>query len=210
MTANGIQLNVSDGRPSQNDLASIQGTLADLGMGIWPLDLTGVPDEFRALIRRQSLSDEERARLLAHFLLSRERLLEVTAQAGRTPHVPGGGELSTRVMTHGYSYPQLYVVQGDEDFSRFDRFHVNKADDGTGVDEFAQMLSGRGLVVHRRRSDGIVFTLQMDCPNDVTGWLMTHDGTQPHIGSLSQAGPGTKILVQAIGPPSWSINYVNE
>ena len=40
MTANGIQLNVSDGRPSQNDLASIQGTLADLGMGIWPLDLT--------------------------------------------------------------------------------------------------------------------------------------------------------------------------
>jgi hypothetical protein len=210
VTACGIQLNVSDGRPLLIDLVSIQSILADLGMGIWPLHLTGVSDEIRALIRRQSLSDEERARLLTHFLLSRERLLEVIAQAGRTPHVSGGGELSTRVMTHGYSYPQLYVVQGDEDFSRFDRFHLNKDDDGTGVDECAQMLSGRGLVVHRRRSDGIVFTLQMDCPNEGTGWLMTHDGAHPHIGSISQAAAGTKILVQAIGPPAWSINYVDE
>ncbi|GJL66697.1 MAG: hypothetical protein NPIRA05_16680 [Nitrospirales bacterium] len=96
MTANGIQLNVSDGRPLLIDLVSIQSILADLGMGIWPLDLTSVSDEIQALIRQQSLSDEERARLLAHFLLSRERLLEVIAQAGRTPHVSGGGELSTR------------------------------------------------------------------------------------------------------------------
>lgn len=69
----------------------------------------------------------------AHFLLSRERLLELIVRAGRTPHVPTGGALTTVVLTHGYSYPQLYLVQQDMDYTRFDRFHVNVADDGTGV-----------------------------------------------------------------------------
>ena len=210
MTTTELHLDVSDGRPSQFDLASIQDTLAELGIGIWPLDLTGVPDEFRALIRQRSLNDEERDQLLTYFLLPRERLLEIISQVGRKPNVASGGELCTRVTTHGYSYPQLYVVQGDEEFSRFDRFHVNKSDDGTAVDEFVQMLSGKGLVVHDRRSDGVVFTLQLDCPNDNAGWLLTHNGGIPHIGSFSKATSGSKCVVQVIGPAEWGIRYVDD
>ena len=73
MTAIGLQLDVFDGRPSQSDLPTIQEPLAEVGIGVWPLDLKAVPDEFRELIHRPSLSDEERDRLLAHFLFHRER-----------------------------------------------------------------------------------------------------------------------------------------
>lgn len=46
-----------------------------------------------------------------HFLLPRERLLEIIAATGRKPNVPGGGELTTSVATHGYTYPHLWIVQ---------------------------------------------------------------------------------------------------
>jgi len=73
VTAIGLQLDVSEGRPMSSDFATIQETLAEVGIGVWPLDLRGVPDEFRELIHRPSLSDKERDRLLAHFMLHRER-----------------------------------------------------------------------------------------------------------------------------------------
>ena len=40
------------------------------------------------------------------------------------------------------------------DYTRFDRFHVNRAEDGTGVDEVMQMVWGRGLVIVRRKPSG--------------------------------------------------------
>ena len=39
------------------------------------------------------------------------------------------------MSAHSYSYPNVWVVQEGIDYSRFDRFHVNAADDGTGVHE---------------------------------------------------------------------------
>jgi hypothetical protein len=148
-------------------------------------------------------------RLKARFLLPRQRLLEIIAGAGRTPHVPGGGALTTGVSTHGYSYPQLWVVQGDMDYSRFDRLHVNVSDDGIGVDEVLQVLSGGGVVIHQRRLGGEILTLCLDYPGEDAGWLLTYDGGNPHIGSLSGATPGTKVLAQVIGPVRWGIRYVD-
>ena len=39
------------------------------------------------------------------------------------------------------------------------------------------------------------------------GWLSTYDGARPHIGQLSQAIPGSKLLVQVIGAERWSMSY---
>jgi hypothetical protein len=199
----GIRLEFSDGRPAVTSLAGINDALADIGSRVWPLDLHHIPVEIHKLLLQPILTTVEAERIKAHFLLPRERLLEVISGAGRTPHVPDGGALTTVVSTHGYSYPQLYLVRENDDYSRFDRFHVNVADDGTGVDEVLQLLSGSGIVILQRLSSATVLTLRLDRP----GWLVTYNGGNQHIGSLSKAEAGTKVLVQIIGPPVWRMRY---
>ena len=111
--------------------------------------------------------------------------------------------MTTVVSTHGYSYPQLYLVLENDDYTRFDRFHVNVADDGTAVDEVLQVLSGGSIVIVQRVGSATVLTLHLDSP----GWLVTYNGGNPHIGSLTRAEVGTKVLVQIIGPPLWRMIY---
>jgi hypothetical protein len=205
-----LRLEFADGRPPRAAVPDINAALAAVGAGAWPLDLGPAPAEIRRLLHRPALTEAEAARVREHFLLPRPRLLEVIAAAGRAPHVAGGGALTTAVSSHGYSYPQLWVVQGEVDYTRFDRFHVNTADDGTGVDEVLQVLSGRGVVIRLRRPGGGDLTLRLDCPPPDAGWLVTYDGGQPHVGSLSGATPGTKVMVQAIGPARWAVRYGDE
>ena len=203
----GLRLEVSGSATAVTALADVNRKLGVLGSKVWPLDLGHAPAEVRRLLTRPTLNGGETTSVMSQFLLSRERLLEIIGEAGRTPNVQGGGALATHVDSHGYSYPQLWSVQDGIDYTRFDRFHVNTADDGTGVDEVLQMLSGVGIVIRHRLPDGTVLALRMDCPSADSGWLVTYDGGRPHIGSLSSAQAGTKALVQAIGPPRWSVRY---
>jgi hypothetical protein len=36
---------------------------------------------------------------------------------------------------------------------------------------------------------------------------VTYDGGASHFGSLSAASPGSKFLMQVIGPERWSLRY---
>jgi hypothetical protein len=202
-----LEVGFSDDRPSLTAAADVNAALAEVGAGVWRLDLTGAHDDVRELLVQRAVTDAQLERLRTHFLLPRERLLEIIAAAGRTPNIPGGGQLSTFVTNEGYSYPQLWVVQGDADFARFERFHVNVSDDGVGVDEVLQILSGAGVVIRLRKPGGSILTLRLDCPKEGSGWLLTYDGGKPHIGSLAGATPGTKVLAQVIGPSRWAIRY---
>jgi hypothetical protein len=203
----GIRLEFSDGRQPVTTLPEINEALAEIGSRIWPLDLRSEPDEIRKLLRQPTLTKGESDRLLNRFLLSRDRLLEIINSAGREPHVPGGGALTTLVLPYNYKYPQLFVVEEGIDYSRFDRFHVNIAKHGTAVDEVAQILSGSGFVNHHRSPNGEILSLYIDCPGEDAGWILTYDGGYPHIGSISGAQPGTKVLVQVIGPEAWEMRY---
>ena len=205
--ATGIQLQIEGTGVSFETLPEIQAELRRIGVGVWPLQLDDVPDDLRLLLGQGNLTDAETERLRDHFLLSRERLLELVDESGRTPNVPGGGALETTVLNQGYSYPQLWVVQGDVDYTRFDRFHVNVSDDGTGVDEVLQMVSGEGVIVRVQQPDGTVHNLRLDCLDENTCWMFSYDAGQSHIGSLSSATPGTKLVVQAFGPPEWALRY---
>ena len=207
MTA--IKLEFSDGRPPVTDVSDINRQLRNIGAGVWPIEFRDVPSEIRGLMKQTELASEEKETLKRHFLLSREQLVRVIADAGREPHVPGGGEMSTYVVSYDYWYPQLHFVQDGVDYSRFDRFHINVADDGTGTDEVAQLLAGGVIVIYLQQPDGKFCTLSIHCGSDEQGWLVTYAGDKPHIGSVSQAVPGTKILVQVIGTPRWSIKYVD-
>ncbi len=90
-----IRLEFSDGRSPPKDFDSVNEALAKYGARIWPLDLKAAPEPIRALLDRVTLTTDESARVRGHFLLSRERLLQLIGEAGRKPQVPGGGELST-------------------------------------------------------------------------------------------------------------------
>jgi hypothetical protein len=209
-TAEGIRLEFSDNRSSLTDVAEINAVLGKIGAGAWPIDLSGAPDDIQRLLRKPALTESEAEQVRTHFLLPRERLLEIITAAGRQPNVPGGGELNTFESSHGYAYPQVWIMQGNEDFSRFDRFHVNVSEDGTAVDEVAQLLWGSGLVIRHHLPGGVILTMRLDCPGELSGWLITHDGGKPHIGTFSQAAPGTKCLVQVIGPAQWAMRYEDE
>jgi hypothetical protein len=205
----GVRLEFSSGRPAITDVADINSVLANHGSRIRPLDLRGVPEPVRQLLNQPTLNAAESAQVQEHFLLSRERLLDIIREAGRTPQVPGGGNMSTLDSTHGILYPQLYIAETGVDYSRFDRFHVNVSDDGTGVDEVGQVLSGGVMRILQHLPDVGLVTLYIDCIEGETGWIVTYDGANPHIGSFSRARMGTKALVQVIGPAKWEMKYVD-
>ncbi|MGI9259263.1 MAG: hypothetical protein ACR2QQ_10535 [Gammaproteobacteria bacterium] len=206
----GIELEIEGTGERLSALPDIQAELSQIGVGVWPLLLEDVPEDLRRLLNQENLTDAETTRLRDYFLLSRERLLEIVAASGRTPNVPGGGALETTVLNQGYSYPQLWEVQNGVDYTRFDRFHVNVSDDGIGVDEVLQMVSGEGVVVRVRQPNGTVHNLRLDCPNDSACWMFSYDAGQSHVGSLSSATPGTKLVVQAFGPTEWALRYTDE
>jgi len=206
----GLTLEFSDGRDVPSTLDGANAALRDVGAGVWPLDLSKVAKDVRALLAKTNLDEAEVAHVEKHFLLSMDRLLEITDAAGRKPQVPGGGSNETMVINHGYSYPQLYVVEEGIDYSRFDRFHINVAADGVGVDEVFQVLAGGPFVIHQRLDDGESMTITLNCPTPGHGWLGTYSGTRPHIGSVSSAAAGSKLLVQAFGAPQWNLTYVDE
>ena len=205
MTA-GLRLERRDG-PALVEIGDINAALAPFGARVWPLDLRGVAPDILALLARPSLDTAQSERIVSTFLLPRETLLAKLAEAGRSPHVPGGGTLETEVANHGYAYPQLFVVEEGADYTRFDRFHVNVADDGTAVDEAMQILSGGGVRILQRLPGGEAVTLSLDCPSAERGWTVTYDGGVSHIGSMSSAKPGTKALMQVFGPARWTMRY---
>lgn len=202
----GVRLESSDTRAPLTDLADVNATLSPVRARLWPLDLRGVPGDIRELLGQPTLDEKQAAAVREHFLLPRERLLELIGQAGRTPQVPGGGEMGTLDATNGVRYPQLYTVEAGTDYTRFDRFHTNTSSDGPGVDEVMQLLSG-GFRVLQRPPGAEAYTLHVECVGDGYGWVLTYDGGYPHIGSLSESRPGTKLLVQAIGPARWEMRY---
>jgi hypothetical protein len=190
-------------------LDEVNDAYARYGARVWPLDLSGVPADQRRLLDQRTLGTSESTSLRERFLLPRERLLELIAGAGREPQTPGGGEMATLDSTHGVPYPELYLVTPDADYRRFDRLPVNRAPSGTGVDETLQMLSGRGVRIVLSLPELGVTTLVLDCPSSDRGWLVSYPGSHPHIASFTGASEGSKILMQIIGPPVWTMDYVD-
>ena len=88
-TEKGIRLEFSDGRPFLTDIVEINAVLAEIGSGVWPLDLSGSPDNIQRLLSQPTLIETEAKQVRTHFLLPRERLLKIIAAAGRQPNVPG-------------------------------------------------------------------------------------------------------------------------
>ena len=208
LPSEGIRLDFAEGRPTITDLAKINSTLHPIGFRAWPIDLTSAPEALRPLLALPTLTDADIAVVRDHFLLSQEQLLTLIEEAGRTPQVPGGGEMTTLDATNGVTYPQLYMVEAGVDYRRFDRFHVNSSADGPDGRVHADPSGGGIRVLQHLPGEG-EFTVTFSCVGGERGWMVTYDGGRPHIGSFTGAETGTKILVQVMGPPSWEMHYVD-
>lgn len=190
------------------ELEAVNAYLLPQGIQFWPLDLANLPGPVRAALDRDKMSEQEAALIKAFFLLSRERLLELIAACGREPHVSGGGALETRVLPHDYTYPILLQITSEEPLTLYDQLHCNQASDGTGVDEVIQFFRGSGCYLRHRLPDGTEWEMTLSCPSDEQGWLFTYSGQHPHLASPGKCSPGSKFLVQVIGPPVWTMEYV--
>jgi hypothetical protein len=208
-TDDGVRLDIQPNGRVETGAAAANAALTVFGTRIWPVDLTAVSYAVRSLLKRPDLTAAESAQVRDSFLLSRGRLLEIIAASGRTPTVLGGGELNTLDTANNVLYPQLYIVEPGVDYSRFDRLHENTSDDGVSIDEVMLILSGGGVRLIQRLPDGTMATLLLTCVDGSTGWMVSYGG-YPHIGSFTGAEPGTKVLVQAIGPARWQARYVVE
>ena len=90
----GLRLELPSGRTPLTTLTEVNAALAGVGARVWPRDLGSVPAEVRRLLRQPTLTEAESEHIKTHFLLSRQRLLEIIAGTGRMPQVQGGGELT--------------------------------------------------------------------------------------------------------------------
>lgn len=72
-----------------------------------------------------------------------------------------------------------------------------------------QILPGNGFLAIIQPDDKHTLTLKLNCEPDVSGWLLTYDGDKPHIGSVSHADLGSKILAQVIGAARREMLYLN-
>lgn len=176
---------------------AVNAALAGTGIWVAPRPLHNLPSEITALLAKPVLSPTENHQLKAHFLLSRERCLEVIAAAGRTPKVPGGGAMEAYCETLNVQYPQLWVIDTESDRSAFYPYHRNMGADGTGSDEVGQHLSGTKMGYRFDILGGVVLTMNATTE---AGWLFTFSGILPHGGVLQDTSVGNKVLVQVLGP----------
>lgn len=190
------------------ELKAAQACLRQHGIGLWPHDLSGLTPSLRAILDKERPSQTELDALKSAMVFDREALLGYIRDSGRDEAIAGGGALQTRVENHAYDYPQLYLAEAGVDYSRFDTYHINTAEDGTAVDEVLQLFCGGGLRIFHRVEGGEVF-LRLDCPAADRGWIVSYNGGEPHIGSFTEALVGTKALVQVIGPPLWTMRYLD-
>jgi hypothetical protein len=197
-----------DGRRRVTDQSEINETLRPVGAGVWPIHFGAAPDDVRDLLRQPVLDDAATARIKQQFLLARSDLLDVITRVGRTPEFSDGGRLETLDVTNGVHYPQLYLVDANTDYTRFDLPHRNATAAGPGVDEVVQLVSGGGFRLMQELPGVGWYTLTLDCIGDGAGWVLTYDGSRPHMGSLTRAQVGTKLVVQAIGPAEWEVEQV--
>lgn len=100
-TVDGLTLEFSDNRTVPDSLDAIIDELHTIGAGVWPLDLSDTPADISALLGKPVLDATEAECVMTHFLLPRQRLLQILAQAGCTPAVAGGGALTTYVANLG-------------------------------------------------------------------------------------------------------------
>lgn len=207
----GALLKFSDGRESLSDLAAINDVLKTVGVRLSRVELPTSALPLLESSARARLSDEQKARILEIFSLSRQDVLEEARAAGRQPVVPGGGSMTSGEVGVP-PYPKVYDLKAMQSQDRinardkFARLHVNSTDDGVGVDEVMTLVAGGPWTWYFLLRDSAVVELQMSrVEPSVRGWRLSYPGLTPHGGHF-HAEDGL-CIAYITGPQVWTMRY---
>ncbi|MGL5741654.1 MAG: hypothetical protein ACRCXC_03425 [Legionella sp.] len=157
----GLLLEYSAFQQPITSLIHAQELLKKFGTWLWPIDLLHVANEIKLLLKRAEISAAESDEIQKYFALTKEELIKTITDAWRKPH-----------LMHGFLTTNLFVVKANQDYSCYDRFHVNTSADGVGVDEIMQMISGVSYVLKQQLDNNESIKLRLDCPVEGDyGWL---------------------------------------
>ena len=207
----GARLKFSDGRPDLVKLSEINEVLKSVGVRLIRIE---VPKESIPLLEaslKALLTEEEKARVLKTFSLSREAMIEQARGAGREPVIAGGGSMSTGEAGVA-PYPKVYDLKamGSQDRlnarNKFGRLHVNATDAMLGVDEVMTLPVGGPWTWYFQLKNQLVVELQMDriAPGE-PGWRLSYPGLTPH-GAYFHSKEGL-CIAYITGPQMWTMRY---
>lgn len=210
-TREGARLKFSDGRADLVKLSEINDVLKTVGVRLAAVD---APKESVPLLEaalRAPLTDEEKARVLKAFTLSREAMIEQIRGAGREPVIVGGGSMSSGEAGVP-PYPKVYDLKamGRQDRlgarNKFGRLHVNATDAMLGVDEVMTLVVGGPWTWYFQLKNQLVVELQMErvAPGE-PGWRLSYSGLTPH-GAYFHAQDGL-CIAYITGPQTWTMRY---
>lgn len=204
-------LSFSDSSPSATDLDSINKILHAAGVH---LSQVALPQEAALILGEAYLSklnEDQQAKILKIFALSREDLLDQIKIAGRQPAIPGGGSLSTREAGVP-PYPKIYDMRAmsPQDFinaqNKFGKLHVNSAENGQGVDEVMTLVSGGPWTWFFLLKENVVGKLTLSSvPTLGPAWRLSYPGLTPH-GAFMNAEQGV-CVAYICGPETWLMRY---
>jgi hypothetical protein len=210
-SSEGALLKFSDGRESLSDLAAINNVLKTVGVRLSRVELPTSALPLLESATRTPLSDEQKARLLEIFSLSRQDVLEEARAAGRQPVVLGGGSMTSGELGVP-PYPKVYDLKAMQSQDRinardkFARLHVNSTDDGVGVDEVMTPVAGGPWTWFFLLRDRAVVELQMSrVEPSGPGWRLSYPGLTPHGGHF-HAEDGL-CIAYITGPQVWTMRY---
>ncbi|KAM3521836.1 hypothetical protein MY4038_008866 [Beauveria bassiana] len=210
MTAD-LKLSYLDGRPSTIGITAVNEILRTVGVRASQVP---VPTEAYPILeasKTRAISEDEQAKLISLFSLSRKNLLAQIQLAGRTPEVHDGGNLNT--SEHDVApYPKVYDMQAMDEASkqfvlkRFGRLHVNTTDQGVGIDEVMTVVTGGPMTWFYRLPDGVVVKLSVPAVEiGAQAWRISYPGKRPHGGFLD-AKHGL-LVAYAHGPKEFVMRY---
>lgn len=205
------RLSFSDGRASLTDLSQINDVLRTVGVHLSTIELPEASIPLLESSARAPLSQEESAKVLALFELSREEVLEQVRLAGRVPVLPEGGSMTTGEANVA-PYPKVYDLRSMSPQDRlsardkFARLHVNSTDAGIGVDEVMTLVAGGPWTWYFLLNDNVVVELHMArVETKGRGWRLSYPGLTPHGGHF-HAESGL-CVAQITGPQVWTMRY---
>ncbi len=150
-----------------------------------------IPQDARPAIeasRTRSLDAGEQAALPVGLRAGPAALLQEIDRAGRRPAVEGGGLLQT--AEEGVApYPKVYDMKAlDAEavaflMRKFGRLHVNRTDEGQGIDEVMTVVSGGPYTWFFVLKDETVAKVRFGAVGaEGPGWRISYPGLTPHAG----------------------------
>jgi len=208
-----IALYYSDGSEADYGIEAINRRLLKIGVRVSQVT---IPEKAKPILKQsahRALSQTESNKLIEHFHLGRQALLEEIHKAGRRPAIYQGGHLQTSEVDVP-PYPKVYDMKAlDRETTvflqrKFGKLHVNSSKGGIGIDEVMTIVSGGPYTWFFVFENNLVGKLQFGkVQENDKAWRISYPGLVPHGGYFD--APHGLVVAYAHGPRHFVMRYAD-